>query len=33
MSYPMPTKQFSILDCPSGYIANTPLFADMDKHM
>jgi hypothetical protein len=33
MSYPMPAKQFTILDCRYWHIEGTPLFVDMDKHM
>ena len=33
MSYPMPTKQFSILDCRYWHIEGAPLFADMERHM
>jgi hypothetical protein len=33
MSYPMPTKQISNLDCRYWHIEGAPLFADMDRHM
>jgi hypothetical protein len=33
MTFPMPTKQFSILDCRYWHIEGAPLFADMESLM
>jgi hypothetical protein len=33
MSFPLPIKQISILDCQYWHIEGTPLFADMERHM